>query len=493
MPILQCVSLIGDSNIKRHMVKTNCRDRPVMLGAQVIQCGRLPLLSASLTSIRAESNVCVLSCVTNFVTSLRSGLGASSLSSIVEPVFEDFLSKVTQTSESRPDVSFLICPPMYRLSPIWYREGLPEILQKFSDVMKSRPPNCHLMSSFPTPCYESDGVHLTAYSGLEFVLHLFDTVTEILTRLELDVESRSSLTVETSRVLEDRVMVLEQDHRRLNSKFEHKFAVDSELFDFQENLRNEPFFMIRGLTKLPKLEPKEWQQRAQSDVQEVLKAVMGKEYPISYIMNSTARGKDAIPQYKVRLPSAALSKEIRDTFGALFVGGDKRPPALKKISIRNCVTPATLGRIAILQLLGTRYKDSNPGSSYKVLGYDPRPLLKIFPADGESRRVLTFNFIEAISELPTAFSAPEIGDLLKRISPKLHGKLKSLFVVLSDDMLRPKRIVKAKTNPNAKTSRASGAAPGGASGSESSSSFKTPPSLKRGAGTPPSGATASKK
>ena len=34
--------------------------------------------------------------------------------------------------------------------------------------------NVHLLPSFATPAFESDGVHLTPYSGLEFVLHLFE-------------------------------------------------------------------------------------------------------------------------------------------------------------------------------------------------------------------------------------------------------------------------------------------------------------------------------
>ena len=126
---------------------------------------------------------------------------------------------------------------MYRLSPIWYREGLPEILQKFSDVMRGRPASSFLMPSFPTPKFESDGVHLSAYSGLEFVLHLFDSVNSILDLQQLDPDSRSVVSTEATRVLEDRVMALEQDHRRLNRVVEHKIAVDTELDDFRENER----------------------------------------------------------------------------------------------------------------------------------------------------------------------------------------------------------------------------------------------------------------
>ena len=158
---------------------------------------------------------------------------------LVEPIVVDFLAKLTSFAGSHRDVQFLICAPVYCLAHIWYREGLPEVLQKFSDLMKSRPSYCHMMPSFPTPSYEDDGIHLTPYFGLEFVLHLFDSLASLLDSIELDPADRSVIMSESTRVLEDRVMVLEQDHRRLNCKFEFKSVVDSEFLDFQENIRND--------------------------------------------------------------------------------------------------------------------------------------------------------------------------------------------------------------------------------------------------------------
>ena len=513
-----CVTIIGDSNAKRHMNSNNSRDCPTMLEAQVIQCRRMSTLS--LQSIWAESNMCVLSCISNFITSLPAQ-NSSSLSVIIEPVFQDYLAKTTEACLTRPETSFMLCPPMYRANPIWYREGLPEILRKFSEMMKSRPGNAHMMPSFPSPKYDPDGVHLTAYSGLEYVLHMLDSIQVVLASLELDIDSKSS----NARVLEDQVMVLEQDHRGLNQKFEHKFAVDAEWSDFQENIRLEPFFMVRGLGRLPKMDPKEWQDWAKADVKAVLSLFMTKDYPILYVVNSTGRGKDSITQYKVKVATGELLREIRDRFGLFSVGGDKRPPSLKKISIRNCVTPATLGRINILQLLARRYAESNPGSKTKVVGFEPRPLLKITPAsDNTDKRVQTYNFIKAFEKLPTCFTSSEIEDLLQRISLKLHGSLQCLFVVLSDDMLKKKSFTQPKPKTSKGASRSSHGGSGGSrgargargargsggrvqhppetptelniSGSESSGSVVTPPartSQKRGATTPASGGTASKK
>lgn len=474
-------SIVGDSNVKRHMNPMSCRDRPMMSGAQVIQCGRAALLQASLRSVRAESDVCIVACVTNFMTSL-SASGASSISLRVEPVLIDFFEKVSEASISRPDVQFFVSPPMYRTSPIWYRENLPEILKKFSDVMRSKPSSILMLPSFPTPSFETDGIHLTAYSGLEFALHLFDSVSEILTKSALDPDAKGIIVAESSRVLEDRVMVLEQDHRRLNQKFETKYAADAELSDFQENLRNESFFMVQGLRRLPKLEPKEWQERARADVLPVISLLLGRDVPISYVSNSTGRGKDSQTLYRVKVATRELSQEIRDTFGSFFLGGgDRRPPALKTISIRNCVTTATLARIAILQLLGKRYTDSNPGSKSKVIRYEPRPLLKILPsASATDKRVQSYNFIEAITKLPVCFTSSEIDELLQRISPKLYGNLQSLLVVVSDDMVKKRH----QPKPKARSKSGDTSKPGATSKSPAASGRRN---SKRGASASPSG------
>ena len=140
---------------------------------------------------------------------------------------------------------------MYRRLPLWYRDGLPEVLTRFSaELMRERPPNLLSMASFPTPSFEDDGVHLTAYSGLEFVLHLFDTSSTLIDALDIDPGLKVDYNREASRLLEDRMVALEQDHHRLNSVVDLKIAMDAELSDIQINERNENCFVIFGLPRI---------------------------------------------------------------------------------------------------------------------------------------------------------------------------------------------------------------------------------------------------
>ena len=300
-------------------------------------------------------------------------------------------------------------------------------------------------------------MHLDPFSGLQYVLHLFDSSQDVFSRLTLSDSSRIDLALDHSRALENRVTVVEQDHARVIKSFELQSAITAEALECQENMKNEAFIMVQGLPRLPKLDSKEWQVRARSDVDQVL-ASMGFDYRVKFVQNSTGRGANSKTLYKARLENETISREVRDKFSSYFAGGnDSRPASLSAISVRNCVTPGTLARVAILQLLAKRYKESNPGSRVQVVAYESRPILRLTPPPTSSdTRTMTFTFIEAISKLPTSFDQVEVDGLMKRISPRLHGSLRSTFIVISDDMLSTaKKVTKKSSKSAAQSSQSS--------------------------------------
>jgi hypothetical protein len=306
---------------------------------------------------------------------------------------------------------------------------------------EDKPKNLHLLPSFPTPEFEADGVHLNSFSGLEYVVSLFDSSEDLLNRLKKSPTIRCDYSAEHTRVLEDRMVVIEQDHRRLNRFVEKKSAVDAELADYRENERLEDCFIISGLPALPSnLSGKDWQSQAVASVKKIITPLMGREMDIVVVQNITSRQKDAEISYNVKMSCVEDSRAIRKKFGSFFAGGkDGRPDHLKAVSIKNRVTSDTRIRISILKLMAKRYKDSNPGSKVQVIGYDPRPLLKIIPPAGSSdRRTKVFNYIDACKSLPSIFDPADLDPILRRINPSLRGEVRSTFIVLSDDMLRPR-------------------------------------------------------
>ena len=318
----------------------------------------------------------------------------------------------------------------------------------FSQVMsEEKPENLHLLPSFATPEFESDGVHLTAYSGLEFILHLFDTASEVLANADLPLPDLAIKGGEATRVLEDRMMALEQDHRRLNKVFEKKSASDAELDDFHANERTQDFFVLAGCPLISDLVGKAWQDKAVKDVSHFVKTLMGRSLKIVFVRNSTKRHEGAEVTYSIQMSTVADSEAIRKKFGSFFLTGhDQRPDHLKIYSVKNFVTPETLIRISVLKLLAKKYREANQGSTVKVIGYQPRPMIKIIPAQSASdRRIMLFNYVEAVTKLPCKFTPAEIDPITRRVNPKLAGQIRSIFVVLSDDVFRKRRPDQSET------------------------------------------------
>lgn len=500
-------SIIGDSNVGRHFNKTSQRASASIKAAQYIPCGHIGIFKEALKSRRSESTVCILSCFTNFFTSIEGG-SSSSVSSRIEPVLLEAQAVLFEACAESDQCHFMLTAPMYRSAPTWYREGLPVILTSFNQTFTSgRPANLHLLSSFAGIEYESDGTHLTPFAGLEFMLHLFDGSEAALQNLTSTPEDVLLKQCDSTRALEDRVLVLEQEGRRVNKVLEDKIAVDSEWSDFRQNERDENCFIIEGLPLISsEIVGKAWQDLAVSHVKAVITPLMGRELPIVVVQNVTGRHKGAPVKYSVKMTTVADSSAIRTKFGSFFVGGkkDSIPDEYKKISIRNRVTPETKIRIELLKLLAKRYRDSNPGSKVSVIGFDPRPLIKIQPASSASdRRVKVYNYIEAVRTLPTNFTEAEAESIYRVVNAKFEGKLRSLFLVLSDDVfskrLRSESRSRAKAAKEADHSggNSSGSGSGGNSsghskgkGANKSSTRST--SQKRGASSSPSEPSAKK-
>ena len=97
----QVYALVGDSNVRRHMSPQNCRDRPPMAEAQVKICGKIEALSEVLRAVRSDVTVCIIACVTNFLTSTE---GASSSAGVrVQPTLLEFKDIILDFCQEMPE------------------------------------------------------------------------------------------------------------------------------------------------------------------------------------------------------------------------------------------------------------------------------------------------------------------------------------------------------------------------------------------------------
>jgi len=158
--------LIGDSNVRRNINDVNRRACPPLASTKFIPCTSSSVFDECLNRVSADCDVVLVSCITNFLTDSDED---SSAGKRVEPVIVEFRDLLTSFAQKLSGCSVLVAPPMYRTHPVWYRDGLPEVLTKFSSCMSICGGKLRLLPSFATPEYEADGVHLTSYSGLEFI------------------------------------------------------------------------------------------------------------------------------------------------------------------------------------------------------------------------------------------------------------------------------------------------------------------------------------
>jgi hypothetical protein len=88
-----------------------------------------------------------------------------------------------------------------------------------------------------------------------------------------------------------------------------------------------------------------------------------------------------------------------------------------------------------MKVLGKKYLEANPGSRVQVVGYESRPVLRLVPpADSSDRRPKSFNYIEAVTKLSTTLIDADLEEIASKATG-FHGRLKELFVLLTDDMV----------------------------------------------------------
>ena len=245
---------------------------------------------------------------------------------------------------------------------------------------------------------------------------------------------------ESVRQHDDRLSYLESRHKGLHDQVNLKMASDSEFKDWTINRNEEDWFTVMGLPRLGKMTPREWQAAARRQVSDLIKVVLNAnkirlEYTVLYVGNPVRRRTTGMTVYNVRVNSVAVATRIRDLYSGFFRKDHpvSLPPHLRGVSLRNKVTLATRIRLRILRELGNIYVASNPGASFNVRGYDPRPILTTFPARGSTDRPQTYNFVEAATSLSASFSDEALASIFQVVGTHHEGELRSLFVVISDD------------------------------------------------------------
>ena len=95
----RCFSLLGDSNVKRNVSRMSRKACPALKDAEIIPCGSLDILAGSLSKVKSGCTVCIVSCLTN---SISSCVGPSSISLRVGPVLDEIQKILFSACEEFP-------------------------------------------------------------------------------------------------------------------------------------------------------------------------------------------------------------------------------------------------------------------------------------------------------------------------------------------------------------------------------------------------------
>ena len=335
----------------------------------------------------------------------------------------------------------LLAPPLYRHHPNWYQRNLTQVAASFSATFSADvQPNFHLLPAFTSQDLMPDGVFLTPVSGLHYVLHLFDQAESVLSGLALSGDAQLLQVRETVHHHADRFVYLENRHNRLQEVSSLKAAVDAEFNDWILNRSEEDWFTISGLPRLTQIAPSEWQDAVRQQVSDMIKIILNAnrarmDYAVLLVINPFRHQTTGPTTYNVRISSVAASQRVRDLFSGFFCHNRpvKLPNELKGLQLRNKVTKDTKIRIQILRELGEVYMAANRGSSFKVRGFEPRPLLITYPPQNSNSRQRTYNFIQAATTLGSRFSDKNLIQIYKVVRNSNPGRLRTLFIVLNDD------------------------------------------------------------
>ena len=92
------ISVVGDSNVRRNMTSLNMSSRETIKSSEVIDCSNIASLDSALRSVRKESNLCIVACITDFLVVAGE---CGTILSAIDPVLASFSQKLTSFCASR--------------------------------------------------------------------------------------------------------------------------------------------------------------------------------------------------------------------------------------------------------------------------------------------------------------------------------------------------------------------------------------------------------
>ena len=136
--------------------------------------------------------------------------------------------------------------------------------------------------------------------------------------------------------------------------------------------------------------------------------------------------------FNVQCRSVVMATRVKSTFASL-VKSDNKPAFIGNVSISFAHTVGTRVRLSLMRSISKRQKERDPTAVCSVTAFTSRPLLRV---GGKDQGTRFLSFVDAIAGFRHLLTQSDLDKALSLCTGQ-RGKLKSKFLVLSDDRVLP--------------------------------------------------------
>jgi hypothetical protein len=439
-------TLIGSSNVYRFY---NPRSFTSTREYTLLKCTQVEVLKATLSSLKEDSKVVILSVVENFIVDAV-GTNTKNPEKAIKECIDDFLKDVDEAALRLPETRFGVVLPLGRPSLLWYQERIGKITEYVKESFKNpdnkKPNNVIKINCIPSAAqqFDTDMVHLTSSSAKVFLNTILEAAECFLTSVDTDSGAREEegevIDLEANKTLEERLEALEkkfEDQSNLNFTNSLMFARIREELDTTSNKAKEDRVVINGI-RLKSPLPADTRGRIDK-LRAIAKTIFEQIMPgfkgeIVYLTQGK-KHSHLIPMIEVKIDKVEHAIEIRKAFAERRKKKDL-PEDLNDLFISNSVNLATRIRVDILKAIAK--KITNDKELAYVAGFVSRPMMHIRKAGPptKDRPLKSYNFIEAVSRFGMKLKEEDLGAAYNRAGQTFAGQFKQNFVVLREEQDR---------------------------------------------------------
>ena len=135
----------------------------------------------------------------------------------------------------------------------------------------------------------------------------------------------------------------------------------------------------------------------------------------------------------VQCRNVPIATRVKSTFAAL-VKSTNKPAYIGDVSISFAHTLGTRVRISLMRAMSKRQKEKDPNATCSVSAFTARPLLHV---GGKDQGTWFLSFVDAVAGFRHLLTQEDLDRALSLCSGQ-KGRLKSKFLVLSDDRTLPR-------------------------------------------------------